>query len=148
MAQIIEGVVGIVRIGNGYLLLPNGKENNGKRERHIAQLHYSSVAGLECLGGALKSGEKREQGLRREIWEEGKIPVCNQQMREAGFGVIVEQEGRGIFDVSVYFLELCWWQIALLKIFKHAEVISSANLDSRQIRRRDLDILQLVEGML
>ncbi|MBP9702216.1 NUDIX hydrolase [Candidatus Woesebacteria bacterium] len=148
MTQRSEGVVGIVRTRKGYLLLPNGKENDGKTERHLAHRTFSPVSGLENLGGKVEPGQTRIDALKAESWQEGWISLYDHQVNDAGFGVIVEQGGRGTFDVTVYFLELYWWQIAILKIFKRAKEIDPLNLDSTEIRMRDLVILQLAEDKI
>lgn len=144
----LEGVVGIILTRNGYLLLPNGSENTGKEERHIAQPTYYPVSGLENLGGKVEPGQTRIDALKAESWQEGWIPLLDRQIRDANFGVIVEQKERGVFDVSIYFLELYWWQVAILKILKRAVEVSPANLDSIELRMRDLVILQLAEDKI
>lgn len=137
--------MGIIKTRKGYLLLPNGKENGGKNERHLAQRSFYPVSGLETLGGKVERGQTRLKALKVESWQEGWIPLLDEQIRDANFGVIVEQKNRGCFDVSVYFIELYWWQIAILKILKHAVEIESTDLDSTGIRMRDLVILKLAE---
>lgn len=146
MSKQYEGVVGIIRSGSGYLLLPNGKENCGKREKYLCQTEFVLVSGRENLGGKVEEGETKPEALKHEVWQEGWIPLFDSQIISADFGVIVQQEERGAFDVSVYFLSLFWWQKLILTVFKGARTIGLNDISSDNTRMRDYQIIQLVEG--
>lgn len=129
-------------------MLPNGKENTGKKEKHLAQTEFVTVSGMEHLGGKVEDGETRIKALKNEVWQEGRIPLFKSQIIDAEFGAIVQQEDRGTFDVSIYYLNLYWWQELMLIVIKKAKVINPSMMDAGNTRMRDLKITQLAENIL
>ena len=141
-----NGVVVLTRSQNGkYLVFPNTHDNHNKFERtaDMNMRQFNQVEGFQFIGGQIEDGETPEGAAIREAWEEGRIRLRKDQLIETGFGLPVEQVGRGKFGVQVMEVALNSWQELQLRLFKHAKIIDEDNFEKVIIRTRDRAVIKL-----